>query len=213
MADEPLFHAPWPAVALALAIVASYAGQAAFFHSPDDLQNYWFSPQDLAVGRWGGLFTSLFIHGGWPHALFNAGFALAFGAPIARLFRLTAWGGFTFFLFYLVCGAIANLGYAWVVQGSNAAVIGASGAVAGLMGSASRLMGRREFGKLAPFTSPTVVGMAAAWVSGNLLIGLFGVSILSGGAAIAWQTHLAGYAAGLLLISPAVRLLRLTPDQ
>ncbi len=212
MSGEPLFHAPWPAVALAVSMVGGYGLQAALFPSQEALEPFWFLPSNLVQGRWIGLLTSLFIHGGWPHALFNAGFALAFGAPISRLFRLTPWGALTFFLFYILCGVLANLGYALTAAAPAPAVIGASGAIAGLMGAASRLMGRREFGRLAAFNSPTVVGMGAAWLSGNLLIGLFGFSILSGGAEIAWQAHLFGYATGLLLISPAMWLLRLTLD-
>src|SRR5205085_5386991 len=43
----------------------------------------------LLRGRWGGLITALFVHGNWPHAIFNALFLLAFGTPIARLFGAT----------------------------------------------------------------------------------------------------------------------------
>jgi len=209
--SEPLFHAPWPSLLLAAMIVASYAVQSTILTAPEALQPYWFAPRDLAEGHYGGLVTSLFLHGGWAHALVNAGFALAFGAPVARLFGLGPRGALGFFLFYLVCGGIANLGFAALPHRMDEVLVGASGAVSGLAGAASRLMGRRDTDRLAPFFGTAVVGMTAAWITSNLLIGLFGVTVLSGGAPIAWQAHIAGYAAGLLLIGPVAGVFRLLP--
>ena len=209
--SEPLFHAPWPSLGLAALIVISYAVQSAILTSPDALQPYWFAPRDLASGRYEGLITSLFLHGSWAHALVNAGFALAFGAPVARLFGLGPRGALGFLVFYLVCGGLANLGFAVLPHRVDDVLVGASGAVSGLAGAAARLMGRRDPDRLAAFFGPAVVGMTAAWLTSNLLIGLFGVTVLSGGAPIAWQAHIAGYVAGLLLIGPVVRLFRLLP--
>ena len=79
-------------------------------------------------------------------------------------------------------------------------LVGASGAIAGLMGASSRLIERRGF--LAPFTSKSVMGMAAAWVAANLAIALVGLDLGTGNAPIAWEAHLIGYAVGLLLIGP-----------
>ncbi len=209
--SEPLFHAPWPSLVLAAAIVASYGLQSTLLTDPDALQSLWFAPRDLGAGRYGGLVTSLFLHGGWAHALVNAGFALAFGAPVARLFGLGARGALGFFVFYLACGVLANLGFAAAPHRPDEVLVGASGAVSGLAGAAARLMGRRDPARLGAFFGPTVVGMTAAWVTSNLLIGLFGVTILSGGAPIAWQAHIAGYVAGLVLVGPVAWLLRLVP--
>ena len=201
---EPLFHAPWPSVALAVSIVALYGLQTNLLTEAGAMQHLWFSPRDLEAGDWTGIVTSIFLHGGWPHAIFNAGFALAFASPVARLFGLNARGGMNFFVFYVVCGVVANLGFAALPHHPGEVLVGASGAISGLAGAASRLMGRRDAGHLAPFTNPTVVGMSAAWVTSNLLVGIFGVTLLTGGAGIAWQAHIAGYAAGLFLIGPVV---------
>ncbi len=207
--SEPLFHAPWPSVALSVLIVVLYGLQSAVLTAPNALADLWFSPKELEVGHWMGLVTSLFLHGGWPHAIFNAGFALAFASPVSRLFGTNARGAVNFFTFYIVCGVLANLGFAVLPHHAGEVLVGASGAISGLAGAASRLMGRRDAGRLAPFTSPTVVGMTAAWLTSNLLVGLFGVTILTGGAGIAWQAHVAGYLAGLILIGPLVSVLRL----
>jgi len=54
-----------------------------------------------------------------------------------------------------------------------------------------------------------VIGMAVAWLVINLLYGLLlvGWAPGAGGAPISWQVHLAGYAAGLFLIAPALSLI------
>jgi len=206
---EPLFHAPWPAVAIAVVILICYALQTELVTTDLQLQTLAFSSEALAMGQWSGLFTSLFLHGSWLHAGVNAGFALAFGAPMARLFGLDLKGAAGFFLFYLVCGVLANLGFAAWPHRVEEGLIGASGAVSGLAGGAARLIGSRHTGRLAKLLDSTVVGMSAAWITSNLLIGVFGGAILSGGAPIAWQAHIAGYLAGLLLIGPVVSAFRL----
>jgi membrane associated rhomboid family serine protease len=44
--------------------------------------------------------------------------------------------------------------------------------------------------------------MAAAWVVANVIIGVVGFAPGSGGAIVAWQVHIFGFFAGLLLIGP-----------
>ncbi|HEX6866985.1 MAG TPA: rhomboid family intramembrane serine protease, partial [Caulobacteraceae bacterium] len=159
----------------------------------------------LQLGRWETLLTPLFLHGGWAHTLMNAVAALAFGSPVARLFGLRAGGAFAFLVFYLLCGLLSSIGYVLAHPVSLVPVVGASGAVSGLMGGASRLIDRH--GELGPLLTRTTVGMAAAWVIVNLIIG--SVPVMPGmDAAIAWEAHVAGYFAGLLLIGPFARLLQ-----
>jgi len=198
---EPAFNAPWTAVALSAVIVGGYAIQALL---PQDevLNAFAFSPAGLAAGQWPTLITALFLHGGWAHALMNAAFALAFGTPVARFFGLKLQGAIAFFAFYLATGVLSNLGYAALHWGGTGALVGASGAVSGLMGAAARLIGGR--GRIGPLLSPSVVGMGASWIAINVAIGVFGSSLLpgTGGAGVAWEAHLAGFAAGVLIITP-----------
>ena len=82
---------------------------------------------------------------------------------------------------------------------------GASGGIAGLMGAASRMVPPHH-GRLASLRSAPVLTMAAAWLGVNLVFALIGFSIAGGGAPLAWQAHLAGYALGVLGIGPALAL-------
>jgi membrane associated rhomboid family serine protease len=136
----------------------------------------------------------------------NAAAALAFGAPVARLLGLRAGGAAAFFGFYLVCGALSSLGYVLAHPASLDPVIGASGAVSGLMGAASRLIEQR--GRLGPILSRSTISMAVAWIVVNLIIGYIPVMPGTGGAGIAWEAHVAGYFAGLLLIGPLAWAMR-----
>lgn len=212
---QPAIKAPWPVVLLVLAIVGSYLVQSVWVDETALVITYGFAPIMLHEGRYLPLVTSMFLHGGWAHAGMNALGAMAFGVPTARLLglgyqsaqgRATIHGGLAFLLFFLVCGVLGSLGYGLVHRDGQAILIGASGGVAGLMGAASRMIDR-PIG-LSPYRSPTVIGMAAAWIIVNLLMALTGLAPGTGGIAIAWEAHLFGYAAGLLLIGPAARVMR-----
>jgi membrane associated rhomboid family serine protease len=198
---EPVFNAPWPALALVAVIVLGYAVQSLLPQEPV-LEAYAFAPAALGQGRWWTLVTALFLHGNWPHALTNAAFALAFATPVARFFGTRLGGAALFFGFYLLCGVLSNLGYTAVHLGSSAALVGASGALSGLMGAAARLIAGE--GRVGRVFSPIVIGMGAAWLIVNLLIGALGGALVpgAGGAGIAWEAHLAGFVAGVVLIGP-----------
>lgn len=202
---EPVFNAPWPAIAVTLSLIGSFLVQqriservwAAYVLTPAEV---------LQLGRWETLITPLVLHGGWAHVLMNAIGALAFGAPVARLFGARPVAALTFFAFFLACGALSSIGYVLAHPVSLAPVIGASGAVSGLMGGASRLIERH--GALGPMMTRTTVGMAVAFIIVNLIIGFVPVMPGTNGAGIAWEAHVAGYFAGLVLIGPFARFLR-----
>jgi membrane associated rhomboid family serine protease len=200
---EPMFNAPWPAVAVTAAIIVTFALQGRLADGGLSLA---LVPHKVATGELAGLFTSLFLHGGWAHALMNAAFALAFGTPVARLFGSGAQGVAAFFIFYLLCGGLAGLAFVAFHAGSGDIVVGASGAVSGLMGGAIRLL-NDDKRLSSPFSSQALT-MGGAYVIVNLLMAATGLTPGANGAAIAWEAHLGGFLAGLLLIGPFDRLLR-----
>jgi membrane associated rhomboid family serine protease len=170
------------------------------------LAAYAFAPVNLVPGRWETVITSIFLHGSWAHAMMNGAFALAFAAPLARLFGPKVEGALLFFGFYVLAGVLANLGYAAVHPGGQGLIVGASGAVSGLMGATARLMGGG--GRPGPLFSKPVLGMGGGWLVINLIIAVVGGSFLpgAGSAGVAWEAHLAGFVAGVLLIGPFARL-------
>ena len=200
-AAEPLVNAPWPVVLVVASILGGYLLQS-LAPDPDAVVHILgLSPLDVARGRLWPLLTVMIVHGGWAHAGLNSLGALAFGTPVAR--RFGRGGSSRFFVFYLVCGLVSSLGYVALHWGEAVVLVGASGAISGLMGATSRLIDRRD--ALAPFVSRTVLGMAGAWLAINLLMAMRWIDVGTGGAPVAWEAHLVGYAAGLLLIGPFMR--------
>ncbi len=203
---QPLFNAPWPAVTIAVAIVGSYAIQAWSGGSEAWVDRFAFAPADLDHWRLWTAATLVLVHGGWPHAIMNALGGLAFGAPVARLLGGGPKGVSGFFGFYLACAVVSSLGFAVLHLHDLSPVVGASGAVSGLMGAASRLFGRGD--ELAPIRSRGVITLGASWLAINALMAVFGATPILFGARIAWEAHIAGFVAGVLLIGPVARFTR-----
>jgi membrane associated rhomboid family serine protease len=195
-----MFNAPWPSIVVVAAILVGYGLQSILAPGDEGAASLALVPADLARGRWLGLLTVMFVHGGWAHALINAVSALAFGPPVARLMGPGLKGAGLFFLFYIACGVLSALGYVALHPNSTEPVVGASGAIAGLMGGAARLLGP-DARPVAPIISRPVISLGSSWLVVNLLMLLFGAPMMEG-ARIAWEAHIAGFVAGVLLIGP-----------
>jgi membrane associated rhomboid family serine protease len=196
---EPIFRGPWPIWTVAGLILLSYAAQSLLL-SDEAALAYAVVPADLFRGRWVTLITAMFIHGGWAHAGMNAVGALAFGAPTARYLGLGAKGGFGFFLLLLVCGVLSSLAYALLHLHDTTAMAGASGAVSGLLGASTRLIEHR--GRVSPLATRSVVASTVGWIVVNALMGVMHYAPGIGEVRLAWEAHIAGFFAGLLLIGP-----------
>ncbi|MDP2213422.1 rhomboid family intramembrane serine protease [Phenylobacterium sp.] len=204
---EPIFKAPWPAMMMVGAILGAYALQV-FVLGDDAYRRFGFSPAGYEAGGRIGLVSALFIHGGFVHAAMNAAGALAFGSPVARLFGLAPRGAAVFLAYYLACGVLANLAFARLHPGEEILLVGASGAVFGLIGAATRILAGG--GRLAPLFNPRVLFMSAAWIGLNLVVAVLGFAPGLEGT-VAWEAHIAGFLAGLLLAGPAAWLAGVRP--
>lgn len=200
---EPLFNAPGVSLAL-IALLAIAYGVQVFLLSPDMVAALALSRPALTEGRWWTLLSHIFLHANLVHLLMNAGAALAFGPAVARHFGPGARSAGTFLLYFLVCGIVGGLGYILVHPNGVEMVVGASGAISGLWGGAARLLGRWR--GISRIWDGPVRGQIAAVVILNLLIGVTGLA--TAGLHIAWEAHIAGFVAGLLLIGPFTRLAR-----
>ncbi|TVY03296.1 rhomboid family intramembrane serine protease [Cohnella terricola] len=84
--------------------------------------------------------TSIALHGGWDHILFNSFSILVFAPPLERLL-----GHFRYFVFYLLSGIAGNIMTTIIKAGSDYGSVGASGAIYGLFGAYLFLAVFRKF--------------------------------------------------------------------
>jgi membrane associated rhomboid family serine protease len=211
---QPFLRLPGAVTALA-ALLLAIQGVLALVPAQADaiLFNYGFvparySPSFLAahgidagslLDRTLPFFTYMFLHAGWTHVIVNTVWLVAFGAVVARRF-----GNLRFFLFFILCGlagAVLHLAFNW---NSVSPVVGASAAISGLMAAAFRLMGREgnaflEPQPLAPIFSRRILLWSGIWILLNIAAGVSGVGAGPGIQLIAWEAHLGGFLAGLLL--------------
>jgi membrane associated rhomboid family serine protease len=200
---EPFLFAPWTIVALCLALLGLYALQTVI-GSDALMARYGLSHQALAEGRYETLITWGFLHIGWTHVIMNTLGAFAFGPPVARLMGSGPRGALVFAAFYLTVEVLSGLGLLAVDPDPQVIGIGASGAVSGLMGAAARLIEGQ--GRVGPLFGRTVVAFTLIWGALNVVLGVFRLTPGAFGQAVAWQAHLAGFFAGLLLVGAFARL-------
>ena len=169
------------------------------------------------------LVTYAFLHASWAHVGFNCIWLVAFGSAVARRFSTTG------FMLLLLAGALAGALLQYAVDFTSfQMVIGASAAVSAAMGAAVRFVFRpteephRIFDRALlneayrqpalslrqVFTTKAALVFTVFWFATDLLFGIFpGLSGVSD-APVAWQAHIGGFLAGLLLfplLDPARR--------
>jgi membrane associated rhomboid family serine protease len=215
---QPFLRMPVSVLGLLAALAIAYAAEAlappqtylaiigrfAFYpsrYSAHFINTHSYDPGSL-LDRAVPFVSYIFLHGSLTHLLINCVWLVPFGAIVARRF-----GGLLFFLFFLVCGIAGAATYLAFNWGSNAPVVGASGAISGLMAVGFRIL-RFPFvpeptdGPLEPIFSSRIILGSALWVAINIVAGVTGLGAGPGPQVIAWQAHLGGYAAGLLLAGP-----------
>ena len=148
----------------------------------------WWSMSLLSV------FTSLFIHASWLHLAGNLVYLWVFGMKVEQ-----RMGSLAFLLVLLLGGALSNIIVALRLPGETTPIIGASGAVSTVVGSYLGLFPGRRIGLFLPlglylqFARVPAVIVIGSWFTLQLLYTAFGPI----NAAVAWWTHLAGFALGL----------------
>ena len=150
------------------------------------------------------------LHGDLMHLGFNAIWLLAFGTPLARRF-----GPLRFLAFCAVTAAAGALAHLATHFGQMVPMVGASATISGAMAAAMRFAFQRggplRFGgdddayrvpalPLRDALRDTrVLAFLAVWFGLNLLFGLGSVSIIGNEQPVAWQAHVGGFVAGLML--------------
>jgi membrane associated rhomboid family serine protease len=148
-------------------------------------------------------FTSMFIHGGFLHVLFNMWSLFIFGDNVED-----SLGKGRFALFYLLCGMAAAGGQVMIDPNSTLPMVGASGAIAGVLAAYLRLFPHARILTLIPlfiffFTReiPALV-FIVLWFALQVLTGLGSLGVtagqMTGGVAV--FAHIGGFLGGLVLI-------------
>jgi membrane associated rhomboid family serine protease len=163
----------------------------------------------------------MFLHADFLHVGVNCLWLLVAGTPVAR--RLGALGFLGLFLASGILAGAAFLGAHW---GSIEAAIGASGAVSGMMGAAIRIFYGERSGvsanvpvandnpatfssaPLAPLFGGPILFFSVIWCAANVVAGVTGLGTGSTVQPVAWEAHIGGYFAGLLLIGPFDAIVR-----
>jgi len=146
--------------------------------------------------------SSMFLHAGWLHLIFNMWFLWVFGRNLED-----ALGHFPYLVFYLACGVAAALAQTVSDPNSMIPTVGASGAIAGVMGGYFVLYPRARVLMLVPFFFIFFLWLPAWVVLGYWFVLQFlsgvGTSLVasdgqSGG--VAFWAHVGGFLAGVLLV-------------
>ena len=147
-----------------------------------------------------GIFTSMFMHGGWMHLIGNMLFLWIFGDNMED-----AFGHLGFAVFYLVCGVLAGLAHVMVDPSSQVPLVGASGAIAGVLGGYLLLFPKARVDILFIFIVFFRVFSLPAWI---VLAVWLAIQVFSGattdisGGGVAYWAHAGGFIAGIVLSLP-----------
>jgi len=158
--------------------------------------------------------TYSLLHANLSHIGFNVLWLLPFGSALARRF-----GAIRFFLFMAVTAAAGALAHLVTHEHAVAPMIGASASVSGAMAAAIRFAfvqgsflsfsrGDAVAAARVPALSlmralrnGRVLAFLGIWFAVNIIFGVGSIAIGADGASVAWQAHIGGFLAGLLLFS------------
>ncbi|MGX9356919.1 rhomboid family intramembrane serine protease [Roseobacteraceae bacterium S113] len=147
-----------------------------------------------------GLFTSMFLHGGWMHLIGNMLFLWIFGDNIEDEMGHTTYLGF-----YLASGVAAALAQYAGDPASPVPMVGASGAIAGVMGAYLLLFPKARVDILLILIIIFRIFPVPAWVMLGLWFGMQligGVGSIAGDGGVAYWAHAGGFVAGLIMAIP-----------
>ena len=230
MNREPIFNVPGVVLAFIAAFVLIHVVRLWLLSDEQDVQIlllFAFIPAryDASVFTAGGLpggfgsevwtFASYaFLHANWPHLVLNTLWFLPFGSALARRF-----GNLRFVLFFLATAAAGALVHLVTHPGEQFPVIGASAAISGAMAAAMRFAFQRG-GPLGFFRGaedeayrvpalplsgvvrdPRILMFLLVWFGINYLFGTGSLSLPGEDQPVAWQAHVGGFVAGLVLFS------------
>ena len=159
--------------------------------------------------------TYSLLHANLSHIVFNVLWLLPFGSALARRF-----GPLRFYLFMAVTAAAGALAHLVTHEHALAPMIGASASVSGTMAAAMRFAfvkgsflsfsrGDADAAAKVPALSlwralrnGRVLAFLAIWFGVNIIFGIGSLPVgMEEGQSVAWQAHIGGFFAGLILFA------------
>ncbi len=227
MHREPLFNIPKIVVAVLAALILIQLVREYVLSEEADLQlllTFAFIPARYdgaaLLQSWPGgigadiwtFVTYALLHASWLHLGVNAIWFLPFGSALARRF-----GSVRFLAFLTITSAAGAALHLATHAGEQYPMIGASAAISGTMAGAMRFAFQRG-GPIGMFQNideqayrvpalplrgilrdGRVLLFLIVWFGINFIFGIGSFSTLTGGETVAWQAHVGGFLAGLLL--------------
>ena len=172
------------------------------------------SGPQLAAGKFELIVLHMFAHGGLMHIVFNLSALAALGPAVMERLGPLAARSFAAFLLLFFGSGLGSLA-AWLAlnPASDVPMLGASGAIFGLLGFLMRQPD--PHGQPVPLFSAQLGRAFVEWVKLHVpLIALFAIPMIFGGGSfgLAWEAHLGGFLAGLVLCAPIHRWSGGAPD-
>jgi membrane associated rhomboid family serine protease len=204
--DNPPLKRPTLVYTLIILNAAIFFGVLLTGNFFSSIMEYGMRPAEVLTGnRTYTLLTSMFLHGGFLHILFNMCYLRIFGDNIEGVL-----GRSRFLLLYLGAGLVGGFAHAFANPDSMMPTVGASGAVAGVLGAYLILYPHMNVhvGVCARFyvyrfmcSAKVVIGfwfaLQMVWA---LLTWLADVSF-----GVAYMAHIGGFIAGVVFIIPTWR--------
>jgi membrane associated rhomboid family serine protease len=224
-ARQPVFLLPAPVTALCGVLLAIHLAQSLVLNEDGrDVMLTWLAFVPYRVvdatayvgGAWPLIWTSVthtLLHASWEHVGFNVVWLAIFGTPVVQ-----RYGAVKMLLMFFGGAVIGAWAFALIDHGANEYLIGASGGIAALTGAATRfifqppvvevdeatgerrIVGRHLGSLLDVVRNPTARIFSLAWLVLNGLAPLLPALLGPDTPTIAWQAHIAGFVAGLLLV-------------
>ncbi len=229
MNREPLFNIPPIVVAVLAVLVIVHGVRVLLLSEQQDIEfllTFAFIParydSSVVLGGeipgggadvWTFLTYSL-IHANWTHLGVNSVWLLPFGSAVARRF-----GALRFLAFFAVTAAAGAALHLATHAGEQFPMIGASAAISGTMAAAMRfafqrggpigMLGRADesayrvpaISLRGMLSDARVLLFLGVWFGINLIFGIGSLPITGSEQPVAWQAHIGGFIAGMLLFS------------
>jgi membrane associated rhomboid family serine protease len=227
---EPLFNIPTVIIALVAVMAVIHAVPQLLLNDDENIEfllTFAFIPlrYDASIvpggalpGGWGAdvwtFVTYAFIHADWMHLGVNLLWLLPFGSALARRF-----GTVRFLIFFAVTAAAGAALHLATHAGAQYPMIGASASVSGAMAAAMRFafqsggpLNMLRTGEEQDYRVPAipltrmltdsrVLIFVGVWFAVNIIFGVGAFPVTGSEQPVAWQAHIGGFLAGLLLFS------------